>query len=524
MPQDESKGGACFLPFLKARAPARKFFMENEEKGQQKTITFYGDRLLVVEFPSGYSISLPALCLALDLNFSGQLQRLQRSQELATHLHQCLIHTPGGQQRVWCLKATGIDPWLSGLRLRKVKPTTTEKVQRYRNELLGTIGTFAVEDEPPLPALHHTKERSQPSSPLPTEGTDEDQKRKMLAIITNMQPPYQIGTHITTTNSQIDQSIREASFATDEWEQNLYMTSNHLEVYLGTRQVPLPITEAQTKLQQLGGSTVLTARVVLGLWNLRRNDERFSLNGSIGIRLDEILAWRGMQKHERPILPGSALTRQDGYRTEHRQQIIHDLELLATCCVRGTVTGTIRGKKKRIYVDGPYLRHSVVSIETTHGAEPIGFFVSPGDWIHTFDSSAFHAEIDQRIFRLNPQNQQHELRIALYLVESWRQRALQAQSDGLFRMQDLLAASMIEIDTAHMSRFVTRIERALTALWQQGILGEEPHPQNEIDKQQNRWGKEWLESYWHLVPPTTLVERYAEWESTLLPLSEQSTD
>jgi hypothetical protein len=327
---------------------------------------------------------------------------------------------------------------------------------------------------------------------------------------------------MTTTNSQIDQSIREASFA--DWDQNLYTSSNNLEVYLGSRQAPLPITEAQAKLQQIGGSTVLTARVVLGLWNLRRNDERFSLNGSAAIRLDEILAWRGMQLHERPVIPGSTQTRQDGYRTEQRQQIIRDLDILAECCVRGTVIAKIRGRDKRIYVDGPYLRHSLVSVETPRGADIIGFFISPGDWIHTFDTSAFHAEIDQRIFRLNPQNQQHELRIALYLVESWRQRALQGQSNGLFRMQDMLAASMIEVDTLHMSRFITRIERALSALWEQGILGEEPQCQSWIDRQQSRWRKEWLESYWRLVPPTNIVDRYTQWDSLPNPNIVQPTD
>src|SRR5438105_13956522 len=82
---------------------------------------------------------------------------------------------------------------------------------------------------------------------------------------------------MTVTNYRPDQAMREASLAQkDQWKPTesgevAYLASNALEVYLGTREHPLELPQALKHIRQLSESTILTARIVLGLWNTRRN-------------------------------------------------------------------------------------------------------------------------------------------------------------------------------------------------------------------------------------------------------------
>ena len=54
-----------------------------------------------------------------------------------------------------------------------------------------------------------------------------------------------------------------------------------------------------------------------------------------------------------------------------------------------------------------------------------GLFVTAGDWINVYEEqgSYFLAAVEQKVFQLNPHDEQHELRIALYLTERWREQA-----------------------------------------------------------------------------------------------------
>src|SRR5437588_8707581 len=97
---------------------------------------------------------------------------------------------------------------------------------------------------------------------------------------------------MTVTNYRPDQAMREASLAQkDQWKPTesgevAYLASNALEVYLGTREHPLELPQALKHIRLLSESTILTARIVLGLWNTRRNNARVSKNGSVAMLLD----------------------------------------------------------------------------------------------------------------------------------------------------------------------------------------------------------------------------------------------
>lgn len=322
---------------------------------------------------------------------------------------------------------------------------------------------------------------------------------------------------INVTSYHPDQAVREASLARkDQWKPSeegelSYTASNEIEVYLGNQGQPLEIGEALTQIRKLSESTVLTARIVLGLWNSRRHKKHLSQDGSVPILLDEILQWQGVQKHSRAAHPGTTKRYTDGYRAEHKQRVIQDLVLLAACNVRGTCKVKVRGKMIAIEVDGPYIRYDTVSRKMPTGEKVIlGFLISPGGWIGTYEQQQGEelAQIDSQIFTLNPQNDRYALRLALYLVERWREQARHGQFSEPIVMSDLLAASMIDADKRHLtSEIAPRIEEALQRLETMGIIGKHLCL-SSIDRDQARWGKDWLASRWEILPPLDLIHSY----------------
>jgi hypothetical protein len=497
-----------------------------EQVTEQHTILFQGDTLAVV-FTNyrAFYVSIPSVCAALGLNVKGQIQRMKRTPLLTDGLHFLSLETRGGVQRVYCLHIEWIDYWLGSIRLKGLQVPAT-KIEVYRRELPAAVYDVfhrvgSLKGQPWL--SNYLQQTPAPFELVEPPGEDPLLEQK-LTMLTNIPPPN-LTEQFTVTASQVDRSMREATLAREDlWEADdstrIFSASNNLQIYLGTPQSPLDLSEAQEKIRQLGGSTVLTARVVMGLWNLRRNDSRLAINGSAAIHIDEIFAWRGLQKHQRSAYPGASRQRTDGYRTEQKHQVLRDLSLLASCCVRGHCTVNIKGRRKTFYINGPYLRYSVVTTPTIWGEEEIvGFFLSPGDWIATYEAHDrdYLVEIDRRIFLLNPQNEQHELRLALYLIELWRQLAKQGSYGQPITMIELLTASMIPVDKVNVTRFVARIENALEELWKRGILGARPEPILPIDKNKTRWGNEWLNSQWILVPPFEITEHMTTRQAKQLP-------
>lgn len=341
-----------------------------------------------------------------------------------------------------------------------------------------------------------------------------DTEDSLLAYVT----PEVTGS-MAVTNYRPDQAMREASLAQkDQWKPGMdgevfYLASNALEVYLGTRERPLDLSEALKQIRQLSESTVLTGRILLGLWNIRRHNHRVSKNGSVAVLLEEILQWQGIQKHSRVAHPGANKRYTDGYRTEQKQRVIRDVMLLASCNVRGACMITVKGKSAAIEVDGPYMRYSVVSRKTGPDEKSIiGFLISPGDWISTYEQhhQQYLAEVDSQIFKLNPQNDRYALRLALYLTERWREQAQEGTFSPPITMSDLLVASMIAVDERHLTvRFIPRIEAALAQLLEMGVIGKYLCL-SSIDTTAARWGKEWLASRWEILPPLQLIRDYQQ--------------
>ncbi len=350
--------------------------------------------------------------------------------------------------------------------------------------------------------------------------TEAEQQERLEIIERIPENAHASITHLATTNYQVDRSIREATLATpDQWHEEsemlVFTSSDKLKVYLGTPRDPLEMSEALKRIRELSESTALTARIVLGLWNIRRSNSQLAKDGSVAMRLEEVLEWRGIKKHSylaHPDIPGCTKRYTDGYEARYRDQVLKDLDLLASCCVRGRVTATFKGKKVQASINGPYLNYSIVTYNTLWTEEAIaGAFISPGAWVNAYAEydNYFLAEIDRKIFQFHPQNQQYELRLALYLTERWRQLAREGNFDKEISMADLLASSMIRVDKANLTyRFVPRIQKALDALWERGIIGAPARCTTPVDTSQSRWGNAWLASQWVILPPSEVQQFY----------------
>jgi hypothetical protein len=329
-------------------------------------------------------------------------------------------------------------------------------------------------------------------------------------------PPDEVSPSLSVLNYQPDQAIRQATLAKPEqWKEEdaclSYRASNDLLVYLGNKKHPLPVEEALKTIRQFSTSTVVTARIVLALWHLRRYESQLTNNGSAAIRLDEVLTLRGVKKQSIVAYPGTDIRYSNGYRTEDKQAILNDLSLLELCYVRGKCTVYVKSKWQTFFVDSEYLRSSVVYRQTIWGEEVAGLFVSAGDWINAYQESgnSYIAEVERTIFHLNPQNEQHELRLALFLTERWREQARRQEFATPISMEQLLEESVIPVDRKHFTdRFVPRIEDALHQLYTKGILGAPPRCLTPIDRSQSRWTRAWLAAQWVLLPPQDVIDHY----------------
>lgn len=263
---------------------------------------------------------------------------------------------------------------------------------------------------------------------------------------------------------------------------------------------PLPLSEVQRRLTMFQARTLLTVRIAMGLWNLRHHDRSLCRNGLAPIRIDEFLEWLGLSKHTKSA--GSS-RRTDGWRPDHIQAIENDLRLAASLWVSGKTTLKLKAQHRAFQVDSAYIRVVFVRRQTKLDHMRLyGVFFSPGEWFDTYSQNEtwFFAPVSRSIFELHPQQDQHALRMALYLVELWRRQAEKRRYDTPLVMGDLLRESVINIPTSNVYRFATRIEAALTTLYHRGIIGpfERLH---RVDEAQHHVNHSWLASQWRILPP-----------------------
>ena len=132
--------------------------IEEEYALEQRVIPFMGDDLAAALTPNGgIYFNFTAMCNALGLNVRGQLQRVQRTKELAQGLRLIPLQTRGGRQAVNCLRVDKIGLWLAGIETVRVKSRFRDKIEAYHRELapvafqvfLNVAGMSATQVVPP---------------------------------------------------------------------------------------------------------------------------------------------------------------------------------------------------------------------------------------------------------------------------------------------------------------------------------------------------------------------------------------
>jgi len=243
-----------------------------------------------------------------------------------------------------------------------------------------------------IPARQRKQAAYVPAYAAPVSAAEQQERLAMLERLPEQATAAL--TRLTVPNYHVDRTLREATLASvDHWQDEaevlVFTSSDRLKVHLGTPRSSLEMAEALSRIRQLSASTLLTARIVLGLWNIRRSNHQLARDGSIAMRLEEVLEWRGLKKRSYLAAPGLSEKRYTGgYKAEYKEQVLQDLDLLASCCVRGQVTCSFKGKKVQVNISGPYLQYSLVTIKPGEANEVVaGVFVSPGAWINAYTDS-----------------------------------------------------------------------------------------------------------------------------------------
>lgn len=513
------------------------------DRPEQQDIVVKGQPFAIMRTNDGeIYLSISNLCRALALDGGAQMRRTKRHPDLLAGLRILVIRTPGGDQRTNCLHVTKLEAWLSGIEQNALGEESRQKICIYQSELaeqayaafgqgevkaqnVVVVETSIISSTPsqpqtmdvPAKQVENTENvvlTSTTFQELPTE-----RQRALLANIPRKAPT----TQLVVSTFEEDTAFRESCLADEqEWFDHndvvYFQSSNNIKVYISPPNAPLDLSLAHEQIKKIGISTVLTARIALGLWNSRRYDQRLSENGSTAIALHEILTWRGIKQHTKPATNGSKVRVNDGYLSKYKRQITRDFYYLQQCYLSGEYSRIdTNGRLRRFIVDGPYLRVSVVWEKNLWGENDIvGFLVSPGDWITTHTGMAFgyFGFLDQRIFKLHARYDQLALHLALYLVERWSRQAQhshdvkdRATYKETITTEELLTASMITFDRQHFPiRFKDRIHRAINKLYEQKILGE-PALCVSDDDPQRTWREQWLQSRWTLIPYVDEIER-----------------
>lgn len=102
----------------------------------QKTVLFYGDKLVAIQAGETGAIFVPLnhLCDNLGIMRARQVQRVRDHVVLGRGLVTLTVETAGGVQEMQCLRLDLIPLWLAGINAKRVAPGVQEKLVQYQAE------------------------------------------------------------------------------------------------------------------------------------------------------------------------------------------------------------------------------------------------------------------------------------------------------------------------------------------------------------------------------------------------------
>ncbi len=517
----------------------------------QHTLDFDGMAQSIAMTPDGTCyIGISAVCKALDIDHRAQLRRIRHTPGLQEQVRAFSLKTAGGTQVVQCLPVELISVWLANLQSSTVRAELRPRLHLYHYELSDRVVQDlhlsgekggAGRGKTARRELASGKGRSTTGRSPAAEERDGEALAAEHALAIQI-PAHQPRLLLPGSIHDEDRAFREASLAkASAWERDEqspedphFTSSRQIQVYVSHPSHPLGVATAMARIEALGISTVLTARILWGLWNLRERDPRFSYDGWAAVDVEEILRVRGVQMHKHKIpaprheggevrasetQEAHAVVSDQYYDRRLLDLVSKDLVLIQGCHIRRWSTSTE-------YTDFPYLQLRLQMHRSSRAGKEqdriIRIAVKPGEWMPPAMRRAFHrfTAIDQRIFQLRLHLDLHEICLALYLVERWREQALlyefehtpreQAEERDPWKpfrapisMQSLLDLSKIEVDRPNLTtRFAPRIEQALQKLSDAHILGAPAQrvEGQETNETRHSWSQRWLQTQWVLLP------------------------
>lgn len=275
----------------------------------------------------------------------------------------------------------------------------------------------------------------------------------------------QPGSHLIITSTSQDTAFRESCLAgVERWVTTAnppyYLSTEKIIVYLENPTHTIDHETAKKRIRSFGETTIMTARIALGFWFLERNNPALAQsNGTVAIRPEDILAWRGIAKHSREAYLGSETRVTDGYERKYYTQVHRDFLYLQDCYMYSE-------QGFPLDFEGPYAHVTVVRGQRTLWSkpnEPLLYLFAPGGWIASPTGHAYSqlGVALKRVFELRPNRHKYALRIALYLIERWAQLAETGKFDEPIRMYDLLQSSIIPADLTNFATLSQGVEQAL---------------------------------------------------------------
>ncbi len=159
-------------------------------------IIFYEDLLPVALIEDKAYVALRPIADYLEVDWSGQRQRLQRDEVLHRHSSPITMTGADGKKReMLCLELEYLPGWLFGISPSRVKPEIAPKLVRYREECFKVLWRAFQADLPHAP------------SPTPTSSTALTQVRDLaLAVAQMAEQQIELQGQVITVNARVDRA------------------------------------------------------------------------------------------------------------------------------------------------------------------------------------------------------------------------------------------------------------------------------------------------------------------------------
>lgn len=227
--------------------------MDNDRKiavVEQREVGFYGDQVVVVRVENGdVYVPVKPICDILELNWSGQQQRINRDEVLSTVRRICVIHTGSrGPQDTLCLPLKYLNGWLFGISTARVREEVRERLIQYKHECYEVLyeafqlGNVTARPDPLLDEL------------LRGESPEAQAYQMAMAVANMARQQLMFKARIESAEEHlIDHENRLQIIEADRGDDNRYITNAQaVQIAQGVKQIAFELGQ-RSKRNEFGG-------------------------------------------------------------------------------------------------------------------------------------------------------------------------------------------------------------------------------------------------------------------------------